>query len=320
MPLYKFFSSLFQCCKLLFCKSEIWNPVKWNIYLDCLSAGVFLSVIRNPSAFRKDDFTLTSRIHHRSHENVRAYHELVLHARESLVREMKFERCHYRLTRLGSPDYQRLDFRQKFFPDLHRLEHCIEMFLVENAPRSHGELHHRHKRMSLCRADDEVLIYLASRKERSEAAASDHVRTGIPVTHKVGRHHLRNEDLDRFPVVSLVMKTLHDGLSAVTPRSTVFIVRILVGIVSKCLAILVGLQIAHCTGILREEVEVAGIELESIYAIILAEIVKLPVEPLDSLRIGKVELGRIAVPPLHRIDSRAFFPTNPPKELISAQI
>lgn len=127
MPLYKFCLSLFQCCKLLFCKSEIWNPVKWNIYLDCLSAGVFLSVIRNPSAFRKDDFTLTSRIHHRSHEDVRAYHELVLHARESLVRETELERSHYRLTRLGSPDYQRLDFRQEFsliFTDLSTASRC----------------------------------------------------------------------------------------------------------------------------------------------------------------------------------------------------
>ena len=163
------------------------------------------------------------------------------------MRETELKRSHHRLAGLRCADNQRLDFRKKPFADFHRLKHGIQMFLVENAPRSHGELHHRHQCMSLGRTYDEILVYRASGKEGCETAAADHVRAGVPVAHEVSSHHFRYQHLDGVPVVSLVMQTLYDGLAAVAPACTVLVVGVFVGIVGESLAVFVGLEVSHRT-------------------------------------------------------------------------
>ena len=59
-----------------------------------------------------------------------------------------------------------------------------QMLFIEDPPRSHRELHHRHQGVYLAGTHNQLLVELClvHSQERTELASADHVGTGISIS------------------------------------------------------------------------------------------------------------------------------------------
>ena len=102
-----------------------------------------------------------------------------------------------------------------------------QMLFIEDAPRSHRELHHRHQGMYLAGTHDQLLIELrlVYSQERGELASADHIRTGIGISQQTGSNHIRDQQADRIPRVIFITQTLNQRFTSHLPSGTIFVKR-----------------------------------------------------------------------------------------------
>ena len=98
--------------------------------------------------------------------------------------------------------------------------------------------------------------------------------------------------------MSLVVKTLHNGLPLKAPCVTVFANRVFKAILRICKNLISARRLPVVRQqSLRIEIKFAAVELETIHAEITYKPIELFLEPRLCVRMRKVEKRRIAVPP-----------------------
>jgi len=169
----------------------------------------------------------------------------------------------------------------------------------EDAPRRYGELHHRHQRVHLRRADDQLLVEPFDPEKRGELSAADHVGARVGVSQQSCGRHVGDEQLQGPPRVVLVAQTLHDGLSAQFPAGTQLVageraaqfgpplhvaVRVAFGVVVE---IRFGLHVGH----------VPAVELETVGSVFAPVLLEFPAQVRHRFGVRQVVAGAVSVPP-----------------------